>query len=186
MEESLNPLNFSDRYTWRSWLAEQHADASEAWLVIQKKCSELAGLSLGEAVEEAICYGWIDGKLLRLDDQRYLLRFSPRRTDSVWSVTNIRRVEKLQQAGMMTEAGLAAVQAAKQSGEWQAALEREETDKIPADLEAALRRTKGGIAAYRKLPISQKKKYVYWLRSAKREQTKQKRLAKIVRIVTTY
>jgi uncharacterized protein YdeI (YjbR/CyaY-like superfamily) len=184
MDGPITPLEFSGRYAWRSWLAAYHAEASEAWLVIQKKCSKLAGLSLAEAVEEAICYGWIDGKLLRLDGQRYLLRFSPRRTDSVWSVTNIRRVERLQQAGLMTDAGLAAVHAAKQSGEWQAALEREDTDKIPADLEAALRRAKGGLAAYRKLPNSQKKQFVYWLQSAKREQTKQKRLAEILRIVT--
>lgn len=181
MEEPLNPLDFSDRLAWRSWLADQHAVALEAWLVIQKKSSKLEGLFLEEAVEEAICYGWIDGKLLSLDDQRYLLRFSPRRPNSVWSVTNIRRVEHLVSAGMMTEAGLAAVQNGKQSGQWQAAIEREDPDTIPPDLETALKQTEGGIAAYRKLPITQKKQYVYWIQSAKREQTKQKRIAEIVK-----
>jgi len=84
----------------------------------------------------------------------------------------------------MTEAGLAAVQDAQQSGEWQAAIEREDTDTIPPDLETALKQTKGGLAAYRKLAVSQKKQYVYWIQSAKREQTKQKRIAEIVKTVS--
>jgi len=183
MEEILNPLDFIDRFSWRSWLADHHATYSEAWLIIQKKCSKIEGLSLEEAVEEAICYGWIDGILRSLDERRYLLRFSPRKPNSVWSVRNIQRVEKLVCLGMMTDAGLAAVHKAKKSGQWQAAIERENTDEIPSELETALRRTKGAITAYRKLPDSQKKQYVYWLQSAKQEQTKVKRIMEIVKQV---
>jgi uncharacterized protein YdeI (YjbR/CyaY-like superfamily) len=183
MDVSPNHLDFIDRSAWRAWLRDHHATDSEAWLVIQKKRSKINGLSLDEAVEEALCYGWIDGKLQRLDDQRYLLRFSPRRPDSVWSIRNIRRVEELVRAGAMTEAGLAAVRAGKKSGQWQAALDRERTDEIPTDLEAALRRKKGALAAYRNLPDSKKKQYLYWLQSAKREQTKLKRIEEIVRQV---
>jgi uncharacterized protein YdeI (YjbR/CyaY-like superfamily) len=183
MDVSPKHLDFIDRFAWRSWLKDRHATDSQAWLVIQKKRSRLDGLSLAEAVEEALCYGWIDGKLLTLDDRRYLLRFSPRRPDSVWSISNIRRVEELTRAGLMTEAGLAAVRAAKKSGQWQAALDRERTDEIPPELEAALRRKQGALAAYRHLPDSKKKQVLYWLQSAKRKQTKLKRIEEILRQV---
>ena len=184
MEETSNPLDFVDRLLWRSWLAGHHAVYSEAWLLIQKKRSKVAGMCLDEAVEEALCYGWIDGKLRRRDENSYLLRFSPRKPNSVWSVYNIQRVEKLVNLGLMTDAGLAAVEAGKQSGQWQAALEREDTDEIPPELEAALRQTKGGVEAYRRLPDSQKKQYIYWMQSAKREQTKNKRIEEIIRQVS--
>ncbi len=182
-DPSSDHLDFKDRSAWRAWLKDHHASDSEAWLVIQKKRSRRAGLSLNEAVEEALCYGWIDGKLLSLDDQRFLLRFSPRKPDSVWSMSNIRRVERLIRAGAMTEAGLVAIEAAKESGQWQAALDREDTEKIPPELEAALREKKGALAAYRGLPDSKKKQYIYWLQSAKREETKSKRIEAIVKQV---
>jgi uncharacterized protein YdeI (YjbR/CyaY-like superfamily) len=183
MEDLINPLDFVDRDTWRSWLEEHHDTFSEAWLIIQKKASNLESLSLNEAVEEAICFGWIDGKLHSLDDHRYLLRFSPRKQNSVWSVRNIQRVEELESRGVMTEAGLDAVRKGKKSGQWRAAIDRENTEEIPSELEAVLRRTKGAIAAYRNLPDSKKKQYMYWVQSAKREQTKLKRIKQIVKHV---
>jgi uncharacterized protein YdeI (YjbR/CyaY-like superfamily)/Tat protein secretion system quality control protein TatD with DNase activity len=173
-------LDFKHRDAWRAWLSDHHATEAEAWLVIQKKRSQLEGLSLDEAVEEALCYGWIDGTLRTIDDQRYLLRFSPRRRDSVWSVRNITRVEKLTRAGKMTDEGFSSVREAKESGQWQAALDRERTGEIPPELEAALRRKEGALAAYRDLPASKKKQYLYWLGSAKRERTKRARIEKIV------
>ena len=176
-------LHFRDRSAWRSWLEKHHASRSEAWLVIQKKRSTEAGVRYEETVEEALCYGWIDGKLLSMDDTRYLLRFSPRRPNSVWSIHNVRRVEDLIRSGAMTEAGLAAIHAGKECGQWQAALDRERTEEIPPQLEAALRRNKGALAAYRSLTPSMKKRYVYWFNDAKREQTKRKRAEEIVRLV---
>ncbi len=178
-----DPLDFKDRAAWREWLQQRNSAASEAWLVIQKKHSRLPGLCLAEAVEEALCFGWIDGQLRRLDDERYLLRFSPRRADSIWSVINIRRVEKLTRAGRMTEAGLKKVAAAEESGQWQAAFEREDTETIPPDLERALRRHKAALAAYRALPASQKKQFIFWLQTAKTEPTRNRRIAEIIRRV---
>jgi uncharacterized protein YdeI (YjbR/CyaY-like superfamily) len=183
MGTSTDPLDFKDRSAWRSWLKDHHTAASCAWLVIQKKSSKLDGLRLEEAVQEALCYGWIDGKLKRLDDQRFLLRFSPRKPLSVWSITNIQRVEELIRVGAMTEAGLAAVEAAKESGQWQNALDREQPDKIPPELEAALRQKRGALAAYRDLTDTKKKQYLYWLQSARREGTKRKRIEEIVKQV---
>jgi len=153
-------LSFIDRQAWRSWLASHSFNVAEAWLVIRKKRSALPGLSLADAVEEALCFGWIDSTLNTLDDQSYLLRFSPRKPNSVWSMANIRRVEKLQRNGLMTEAGLAAVQAAQDCGQWQAAIEREDAGNIPSDLEDALHQMKGEMEAFHTLPTSKRKQYV--------------------------
>jgi uncharacterized protein YdeI (YjbR/CyaY-like superfamily) len=176
-------LDLQDRNAWRAWLEKNQATASEAWLVIQKKGSPHQGVRLDQATEEALCFGWIDSTLNRRDEHSYLLRFSPRRPDSVWSVSNIQRVKELEQAGLMAPAGLAAVRAGQENGQWQAALERERTDVIPEDLEVALRRREGAREAYRGLNDSMKKRYLYWLQSAKREETRQRRIEEIVRQV---
>jgi uncharacterized protein YdeI (YjbR/CyaY-like superfamily) len=150
--------------------------------VIQKKHSLDPGLFLDVAVEAALCYGWIDSTLNTIDDQSYLLRFSPRKPDSVWSMSNIRRVEMLIEKGRMTEAGLVAVQAAKESGEWQATIDRENPEYLPPDLEASFDQDPGAWHAYRKLPVSKKKRYIYWLQSAKKQKTRQKRITEIIRL----
>ena len=171
---------FADRSKWREWLRLHHSDATEAWLVIYKKGVREGGLTLDEAIEEALCYGWIDGKLKSLDAEKYSLRFSPRKANSIWSISNIQRVEKLITLGMMTDAGLEKVAQARQSGQWEAAIKREQTDVIPEDLEKALRRKKGAIAAYRSLTDSRKKQLLHWLFTAKRPETRQRRIASIV------
>jgi uncharacterized protein YdeI (YjbR/CyaY-like superfamily) len=180
MNESPEHLEFSHRQEWRTWLEAHHAEESEAWLVQYKKEFEEAGLGYEETVEEALCFGWIDGLLRRLDERRYLLRYTPRRRDSVWSMNNIQRVERLIQEGRMREAGLKAIAEAKETGQWQAAIRRERVDIIPPDLEEALRQRQGGIAAYHALPDSRKKQFIYWLQTAKRPETKQRRIERIV------
>ena len=183
MPPEQNPLQFARRSEWRAWLKTHHQRADEAWLVICKKSNRPSGLALTEAVEEALCYGWIDGKLKSLDRARYLLRFSPRRRGSVWSVSNIRRVRELIQTGRMTKAGLAKVFEGRLSGQWDAALEREETRRVPPDLQAALRRRKGALAGYRGLRVSRKKMLLHWLQDARRPETRQRRIRMIVREV---
>jgi uncharacterized protein YdeI (YjbR/CyaY-like superfamily) len=175
-------LSFTDRTEWRSWLDSNRSDASEVWLLIQKKHSTAPGLFLDEAVEEALCYGWIDSTLNTRDEQSYLLRFSPRKPGSVWSMSNIRRAEILIEEGRMMDAGLAAVQAAKENGEWQAAIDREDPEYVPPDLEAALNRDPDAWDAYRNLPASNKKRYVYWIQSAKQKETRQRRIAEVLKI----
>src|SRR5512136_2082325 len=118
-------LPFISRDEWRAWLEENHATATEAWLVHNKKHTGKPGLALEEAVEEALCFGWIDGVLKPIDEEKYALRYSPRKKGSLWSETNKRRVRKLIKQGRMTEAGLAKVQEAKANGEWRAAALRE-------------------------------------------------------------
>jgi uncharacterized protein YdeI (YjbR/CyaY-like superfamily) len=180
MAKPKNPLEFQDRNKWRAWLEVNHATKREAWLLIYKKKYQDLGLDLEEAVEEALCFGWIDGTLKSLDERRYALRFSPRTKNSIWSLSNIQRVEKLMSEGRMTDAGMLKVAEAKANGEWDAAIRREQVDSIPQDLENALREREGALSLYKALPASRKKQYIYWLQSAKRAETKQCRIQKIV------
>jgi uncharacterized protein YdeI (YjbR/CyaY-like superfamily) len=175
-----NQLKFQYRNQWRRWLEKHHASATEAWLVLYKKKYQDQGLALDEAIEEALCFGWIDGKLHRLDEKRFTLRFSPRTMTSIWSMSNIRRVAILIAAGKMTAAGEEKIMQAKENGQWEAAIRREQVDIIPEDLASALHKVNGGIAAYQTLPASRKKQYIYWLQSAKRKDTKQSRIQKII------
>ena len=173
-------LEFENRSQWRNWLEANHAGASEAVLILYKKKFEDQGLTLDEATEEALCFGWVDSKLKSLDERRYSLRYTPRKPGGVWSMSNIQRVEQLIAAGKMTEAGQQKIDEAKANGQWEAAIRREQVDIIPAELETALRQMPGGVDAYRALPVSRKKQIIYWLETAKSEQTKQDRIRKIV------
>ena len=173
-------LEFANRGGWRLWLQEHHATETHAWLIIYKHKFQDQGLALSAAVEEALCFGWIDGTLRPIDEKCYALRFSPRRSNSIWSINNIQRVEKLLAEGKMTEAGLVKVAEAKENGQWEAAIRREQVDIIPEELAIALRKEEGGLAAYQALANSRKKQYIFWLQSAKREDTKQKRIQKIL------
>ena len=180
MEEPPKYLEFADRNEWRSWLEAHHAEENEALLVHYKKGYQESTLLYEAAVEEALCFGWIDGLLRRLDERRYILRYTPRRRNSVWSISNIQRVERLIRAGRMTEAGFRKIAEAMESGQWEAAIRREQVDIIPPDLEEALGQREGGVAAYRALPASRKKQYIHWLLTAKRSETKRRRIEKIV------
>jgi uncharacterized protein YdeI (YjbR/CyaY-like superfamily) len=180
MASSEEHLEFEHQNQWRRWLEKHHSIETEAWLILYKKKYQDQGLSLDEAILEALCFGWIDGKLKRLDEKCYALRFSPRTAKSIWSMSNIRRVEKLIAEGKMTDAGKQKIAEAKENGEWEAAIRREQVEIIPEALEVALRKVDGGITAYQTLPASRKKTYIYWLQSAMREETKQRRIQKIL------
>ena len=176
-------LSFTTRNQWRSWLKTHHHQAKEALLVLYKKGTRTPSLALAEAQEEALCFGWIDHISRSIDGSRYSLRFTPRRAGSIWSITNIRRVRRLIEAGLMTEAGLQKVREAQQNGQWEAAIAREQTDLLPTDLEKALRRRKGALAAYRRLNNSRKKQLLHWLLTAKSQETRRRRLEAIIREV---
>lgn len=106
------------RADWRQWLATHHAVSKSVWLILIKKGADAAGITYGEAVEEALCFGWIDSKANALDTQFYKLYLTPRRPGSVWSSLNKQRIRKLVKAGRMTAAGLAKIDAAKKGGSW--------------------------------------------------------------------
>jgi uncharacterized protein YdeI (YjbR/CyaY-like superfamily) len=134
---------------------------------------------LEDAVEEALCFGWIDGKANTLDGERYQQRFTPRRRGSTWAQSNKQRVEKLMAQGLMQPAGLALVAAAKADGSWQA-LDAVDALRIPPELETALEAVPGAAANFASLSASTRKMILFWLTSAKRPETRQKRLEQIV------
>ncbi len=176
-------LHFTQRDDWRAWLEENHATANEVWLVHHKKHTSKPNLSLEEAVEEALCFGWIDGLLRPIDEEKYALRYSPRKKDSVWSETNKRRVAKLIKQGRMTEAGLAKVKEAKSNGQWRAAALREDTTNIPLDLKQALKASPPAQRNFDRLPPSHKRQFIYWITSAKTDKTRQRRIAETIKLV---
>jgi uncharacterized protein YdeI (YjbR/CyaY-like superfamily) len=175
-------LGFANREEWRAWLEAHHASDREAWLLHSRAHAPRQYLSLAEGVEEALCFGWIDGMLNPIDEQTYALRYSPRQPGSIWSMRNQERVERLIAQGRMTPAGLAAVEAAQANGEWQAAQAREAVNNLPADLEAALA-AHDLLEAFSAWPASQKKQYLHWLEIARRPNTRQRRLRAIVALV---
>jgi uncharacterized protein YdeI (YjbR/CyaY-like superfamily) len=175
-----HPLSFQNRGEWRSWLQKYHGSLKEAWLVIRRSQVTQPGISYDEAVEESLCFGWIDGVMKSASSDFFYLRFSPRTTRSIWAISNIRRVEKLITQGRMTEAGIQSIEDAKKSGEWEAAYRRENVDVIPEELQTALRKIDGAIARYQDLPVSRKKQFIYWMQSTKKDETKQKRIQKII------
>lgn len=175
-------LYVTKREEWRKWLEENHHTAQEVWLRYYKKPSGKPRILYIDAVEEALCFGWIDGLLRRMDNERFTLRYSPRKSRSVWSIWNIQRVERLTKEGRMTEAGLAKVAEAKQNGEWQAAIDREVIDNLPSELVQELKKNRV-MSAFMKMPPSHRKQYLYWLNSAKRPETRGKRLQAIVEMV---
>jgi uncharacterized protein YdeI (YjbR/CyaY-like superfamily) len=164
-------------------LEVNHAITGEAWLIHYKKRTGKAGLSLNEAVEEALCFGWIDSLLRPIDAEKYALRYSPRKKGSVWSETNKRRVRNLIKQGRMTEAGLAKIREAKTRGEWRAATLREDSTAIPDDLTRAMQTDQQARRNFDRLAPSHKRQYLYWIASAKTDQTRQRRIQETVRRV---
>jgi uncharacterized protein YdeI (YjbR/CyaY-like superfamily) len=172
-------LAFNSPEEWRAWLEEHHATDQEAWLLHSKVNAAQRFLSYEEALDEALCFGWIDGLLNTVDSETFALRYSPRKSRSIWSVGNQQRVARLIQEGRMTPAGLQKIAEAKENGEWQAAIDREDVDAIPEDLLQELKKEKAW-TSFKNWPASKKKQHLYWLNSAKRPETRQKRIMAIV------
>src|SRR4051812_15837878 len=127
-----------DRNEWRRWLEQNHETAKEIRLVYYKLSTKKPSITYEESVEEALCFGWIDGVRNGIDEESYMLRFTPRKPKSMWSVVNQERVAKLMAAGKMTDAGLKLVEIAKQNGQWDAAYQLSAKQEIPKDLDDAL------------------------------------------------
>jgi uncharacterized protein YdeI (YjbR/CyaY-like superfamily) len=173
-------MQFAAREDWRGWLAQHHSTEKELWLIIYKRHVAKTGLSYQEALEEALCFGWIDGTLKRIDDEKHMIRFSPRRSTSIWSKANRGRAEKLIAQGRMTGAGLAMIEQAKKNGEWYRELSDDEGPIIPSDLIEALKRNKKAQKNFENFPPSLQQQFAYWITSAKRPETRTKRIQETV------
>jgi uncharacterized protein YdeI (YjbR/CyaY-like superfamily) len=168
-----------DRQSWRAWLREHHQARDAVWLVLLKKHVDEPSVSYEEAVEEALCFGWIDGQLRRIDGRSHMIRFTPRRPDSVWAASNKARVERLIAAGLMTEAGMKVVREAKARGAWDH--DEARFDAAPPDLEAALAADPAAAERWRTWARSNRRQYVAWVLEAKRPETRARRIAEVAR-----
>lgn len=171
---------FEDRGAWRDWLRKNHSRKTEIWLLIHKKSAGRVGVAYEEAVEEAICFGWIDGKLRRIDDRRHVIRFTPRRAGSIWSESNRDRAERMIRRRRMTKAGLESVEVAKKNGRWAEARAPRKVPEIPDDLAEALGADDRAARNFEALARSYKSAYVYWVLGAKRPETRAKRIREVV------
>ncbi len=174
-------VHLSGRDEWRRWLEMHHATQTEIWLVIKKKGAALEAVTYEEAVEEALCFGWIDGKMHSVNDQYYILRFSPRKPRSVWSRVNRDRAEKMMRQGKMAAAGLAKVKEAQQNGRWAAAYTSKEKPATPPDLLAALTQDPQAQKNFDGFPPSAQTMYAAWIEQAKKPETRQRRIKEVVR-----
>lgn len=170
-----------DRATWRSWLEENHQTSTGVWLVTNKKGSGAAHLSYNEAVEEALCWGWIDSVPRKLSDTQSQLYFSPRKKGSGWSKLNKTRIEKLIANGQMTPAGLAKIEAAKRDGSYQS-LDAIEAGEIAPDFAAALDANPAARGFWDAFPPSTRRGIAQWIEGAKRPETRQVRIRETVEL----
>jgi uncharacterized protein YdeI (YjbR/CyaY-like superfamily) len=169
----------TDRAAWRAWLAKHHATSSGVWFVSFKVSSGKPRITYDESVEEALCFGWVDSLPRKLDDERTMLLFTPRKKGSPWSALNKRRVAKLTKAKLITPAGAAAIDRAKADGSW-TIFDDAERMLVPDDLAAALKQNATANAHFAVFPPSVKKGILWWLKSAKRDATRAARIATIV------
>jgi uncharacterized protein YdeI (YjbR/CyaY-like superfamily) len=173
-------IPFASRDAWGAWLEGQHATSDGLWLKLAKKYSGLETVTHDQAVEIALCYGWIDGQVRSLDEDYYLQRFTPRRPRSKWSKINRQKATKLIERGEMKPAGLREVERAKAEGRWDAAYDAPSTATVPEDLKRAL--GKNEIAREYFATLDRRNRYtiLYQIQDAKRPETRARRIAKYV------
>ncbi len=179
----VNQLHFCNREDWRKWLKINHSRVKVLWLVFYKKHTGKANISYNDAVEEALCYGWIDSIIKEIDEEKYARKFTPRNDQSRWSELNKKRAGNMIRQGRMTAVGLSTINAAKKNGQWNRAASIPKTVELPDSLKSALQRNKKAWDDFNKLAPSYQRNFVMWLSSAKRQETKDKRLAEAIRLL---
>lgn len=170
-----------DREAWRKWLAKNHAKSKGIWLVFDKKTAREDRLNYGDAVEEALCFGWIDSTLNPIDHAQYMQLFTPRKPKSGWSKLNKDRVARLTEQGLITQAGFDAIELAKKNGSW-AHLDEIEAMIVPPDLAAALKAKPVALRNFEALPRFSRKQFLYWVNGGKREETRKHRIKIVVEL----
>jgi uncharacterized protein YdeI (YjbR/CyaY-like superfamily) len=181
MEKDIETFYPKSRQEWREWLQENHSQKYSVWLIYYKMKSDVPTVKYSEAVDEALCFGWIDSKAKRLDDEKFMQFFSRRRENSVWSKVNKEKIERLTKEGLMTEAGFEIIEKAKQNGSW-TILDEAEALIIPADMEKEFLRNPKAKEYFLSLSRSDKRNILQWLVLAKRPETRLKRINEIVEL----
>jgi uncharacterized protein YdeI (YjbR/CyaY-like superfamily) len=176
-------LTFASKKKWADWLAKQHDKSTGVRLKLAKKGSEVLSVTYDEALEVALCYGWIDGQKKGFDDKYWLQKFTPRGPKSIWSKINTEKVEKLTKSGEMKPAGLKAVEEAKQDGRWDAAYESQKNISVPDDFQAALDENSKAKAFFAALNSVNRYAILFRIHNAKRAKTRTKRIRQFVEML---
>ena len=171
---------FDNRNQWRAWLEKNHRARKEVWLLHYNKQSKKQSLNHFDAVEEALCFGWIDSKLKKIDNERFILKYSPRKQKSVWSKINKENAEKMIALGKMTPAGYEKIEEAKKQGLWETAYTNKVKEHIPSDLKKALLMDSIAWDNFQHFANSYRNMYCGWVRSAKTKETRIRRIAQVV------
>jgi uncharacterized protein YdeI (YjbR/CyaY-like superfamily) len=176
-------LQFKTQKEFTKWLAKNHAASAGIWLRFAKKGSDLASVTYAEAVEVALCYGWIDGQARSLDAAAWLQKYTPRGPRSLWSKVNRERALQLIESGHMKPAGLAAIEAAKRNGRWEAAYDPPSRATVPDDLKAALDRDARAKAFFETLDSRNRYAILHRLQNAKKPETRARRIEQFVKML---
>lgn len=179
-DESEAPLFFATPTEFRAWLERHHDQQDVQWVGYYKKPTGRPSIDWPQSVDQALCFGWIDGLRRSIDEESYKIRFTPRRKSSHWSAKNLSRMPELIEAGLMTPPGLAVYEARKPGKEKQASFEQPASAQLPKEYEKELRSNPAGWAYWQKARPSYRKQVTWWVVSAKREATRQRRLAILV------
>ncbi|MBV9258298.1 MAG: YdeI/OmpD-associated family protein [Ktedonobacteraceae bacterium] len=173
-------LHFDDACTWETWLATHHQKQEGIWLKIAKKSSSIPSVSYMEALDVALCYGWIDGQGKPYDEAYYLRKFTPRRSKSMWSGVNVKKVEVLVEAGRMREPGLKEIEAAKADGRWNLAYESQKNATVPPDFTAALEQNERAKSFFESLNKTNRYAFIWRITTAKKSELRRSRIQKCV------
>lgn len=182
MDKKQKPeLYFKTSEKWREWLEENHQSSEGVYLILFRVSCNIPSMRWEEAVRVALCFGWIDSTSKRIDEQKRKQLFTPRKTKSVWSKLNKQHIEDLNEQGLMHQSGLKKIENAKKDGSW-SALDDVENLIIPKDLQEAFEKHPNAFKNYTAFSKSYQKNYLYWLNSAKRQETRDKRIVEIIQL----
>lgn len=182
-EYELDVISFSSAREWRKWIAKNHDKSKGIWLRFFKKDSGEKTVTYAEALDDALCYGWIDGQANKYDDQSYIQRFTPRRARSIWSKRNTKKVERLIEEGRMRKPGMDQVELAKADGRWQKAYDSPRNMKVPEDFLLQLSKNKKAKAFFDELNKTNLYAIAWRLQTAKKPETREKRLKEILKMM---
>lgn len=179
----MEQLYFKSAADWRGWLKANHDQSNGIWMVFYKKETGKPTIEYETAVEEALCYGWIDSIIKKIDEEKYVRKFTPRKDDSMWSAVNKKRVEKLIKEKRMSGTGLAKVETAKANGQWDKPDRPVISFELHAEFKSALDQNPKARAFFEQLAPSYKKHYMGWIAAAKQEKTREKRIQESIALL---
>ncbi|MCZ2122075.1 MAG: YdeI/OmpD-associated family protein [Anaerolineales bacterium] len=180
---NLLTLTFASQSKFADWLAKNYETSNGLWLKIAKKDSGIPTVTYAEALDIALCYGWIDGQKNSFDEKYFLQKFTPRRPKSIWSKINVEKVERLIKSGQMKPAGLKAIEAAKADGRWANTYAGQKNMAVPEDFQKALSKNKKAKAAFESLKSSERYSFLFRIHNAKKAETRERRIKQFVEML---